>query len=439
MKDKSWARTPVDSFILAKLEQNNLTPSKPASKETLIRRATYDLIGLPPTPEEVRAFVSDHSPNAFEKVVDRLLNSPHYGERWGRFWLDTARYADTTGNDAKNEDYRYEYAWTYRDWVINSFNADLPYNQFLMQQIAADQLPGVDKNPDSLAALGFLTVGKRFQNKNDTIDERIDTVTKATMALTVSCARCHDHKFDPIPTADYYSLHGLFSSIEEPEQKPLVGRPPSPGEKANYERKLAELEAKNREAYYNILEEQGSEWRKKAAGYILASLYSAGPHRDPAKRLEAVKEFDLDGNKNNGQLLVVARVERRGNPVLAPFQWFAELPSRPILAKGGIGPGSDRPRRYARTRHGLPGRQCAKARRATSTSSPSRATLPTSIQRCRRRSRTFRLPRCTTSTMSPKSMASCSHRSKARPGHSSKPTARRRATRSAALMMPWPN
>jgi mono/diheme cytochrome c family protein len=327
VKDKSWVRTPVDSFVLAKLEQNRLTPSKPAMKETLIRRASYDLIGLPPTPEEVKAFVNDRSPNAFEKVVDRLLASPHYGERWGRFWLDTARYADTTGSDAKNEDYRFEYAWTYRDWVINSFNADLPYDQFLAQQIAADLLPGADKNPDSLAALGFLTVGKRFINKNDTIDERIDTVTKATMALTVSCARCHDHKFDPIPTADYYSLHGMFSSIDEPEQKPLVGRQPSPGEKADYEKKLAELEAKNREAYYTVLMEQGGEWRNKATGYILSSFYSAGAYKDPVKKLAAVKEFDLEGSKNNGQLLLAARVERRGNPVFAPFQWFADLPA----------------------------------------------------------------------------------------------------------------
>jgi cytochrome c553 len=326
VKNKAWVRTPIDSFVLSKLEQNALTPSQPASKETLIRRASYDLIGLPPTPEEVKAFVNDHSPNAFEKVVDRLLASPHYGERWGRFWLDTARYADTTGSDAKNEDYRYEYAWTYRDWVINSFNSDLPYDQFLKKQIAADLLPGADKDPDSLAALGFLTVGKRFINKNDTIDERIDTVTKATMAMTVSCARCHDHKFDPIPTADYYSLHGLFSSIDEPEEKPLVGRQPSPGEKADYEKKLAEMEAKNRQAYYSVLEEQGSEWRKKATGYILSSFYSNGTYKDPVKKLQAVKEFDLEGSKNNGQLLTVARVERRGNPVFAPFQWFADLP-----------------------------------------------------------------------------------------------------------------
>ena len=165
-------------------------------------RVYYDLIGLPPTPADVEAFLKDPSPNAFEKVVDQLLKSPHYGERWGRHWLDVARYSDTKGQfDRRRESSVYPYAWTYRDYVIRAFNEDKPYDRFLMEQIAADRLNlGGDRG--ALAALGFLTLGDHFNgNNNDIINDRIDVVCKATLALTVSCARCHDHKFDQIGRA----------------------------------------------------------------------------------------------------------------------------------------------------------------------------------------------------------------------------------------------
>ena len=192
-------KNPIDAFILAKLEEKGLAPSKPADRRTLIRRVSFDLIGLPPTPEEVEAFVADPSPDAYEKLVDRLLASPHYGERWGRHWLDVARYADTKGY-VFTEERRYPYAYTYRDYVIRAFNEDLPYDQFIVQQLAADRLPlGDDKRP--LAALGFLTLGRRFlNNQPDIIDDRIDVTMRGLLGLTVGCARCHDHKFDPIPT-----------------------------------------------------------------------------------------------------------------------------------------------------------------------------------------------------------------------------------------------
>jgi mono/diheme cytochrome c family protein len=225
--EKDWISTPIDAFIVAKLAENEMKPSPKADKRTLIRRATFDLTGLPPTLKQTEDFLNDASPDAFEKVVDRLLASPQYGERWGRYWLDVARYSDTKGDvKANKEDFRYPYAWTYRDYVVRSFNEDKPYNRFILEQIAADKLD-LGTNRTALAALGFLTVGERFNgNINDIINDRIDVVTKGTMGLTVTCARCHDHKFDPIPTKDYYSLHGIFaSSVEPPEpEQPILGK-----------------------------------------------------------------------------------------------------------------------------------------------------------------------------------------------------------------------
>jgi hypothetical protein len=213
--DTNWIKTPIDAFVLAKLEENGLKPNPIADKRTLLRRATFDLIGLPPTQEEIKDFLNDDSPDAFAKVVDRLLSSPHYGERWGRFWLDTARYADTKGQVNKNkEDSQYPYAWAYRDYVIRAFNDDMPFTKFIVEQIAADKISLNDRG--DLAAMGFLTLGERFGgNNNDIINDRIDVVTKGFLGLTVTCARCHDHKFDPIPTRDYYSLHGVFNSSIE--------------------------------------------------------------------------------------------------------------------------------------------------------------------------------------------------------------------------------
>jgi hypothetical protein len=226
VSDPGWCQTPVDNFILAKLDENGLKPNPPADRRTLIRRASFDLIGLPPTPEEVQAFVNDASPNAFAKVVDRLLASPHYGERWGRHWLDVARYSDTKGQPRRNnEDNLYPFAWTYRDYVIRSFNQDKPYNRFILEQIAADRLTTSQANPQNLAALGFLTVGDHYMGmQNDILNDRIDVVCKGFLGLTVTCARCHDHKFDPIPQTDYYSLRGIFDSCAEPKILPVIVR-----------------------------------------------------------------------------------------------------------------------------------------------------------------------------------------------------------------------
>jgi hypothetical protein len=222
------SHNPIDAFVVSTLKEQGMQLSPPADKRTLIRRASLDLIGLPPTPEEVQAFLDETSPNAFEKVVDRLLASQQYGERWGRYWLDVARYADTKGDIKRLRDTPlYPFAWTYRDYVIKAFNDDKPFDRFIIEQIAADKLP-LAKNDTTLAALGFLTLGERFQNnENDIINDRIDVVTKGFLGLSVSCARCHDHKFDPIPTKDYYSLRGIFASSHEPKNLPLIGPDPT--------------------------------------------------------------------------------------------------------------------------------------------------------------------------------------------------------------------
>jgi hypothetical protein len=225
---KTGDSNPIDAFILAKLSEQGIKASPPADKRTLIRRLYFDLIGLPPSPEEVQAFLDDTSPKAVEKVIDRLLALPQYGERWGRHWLDVARYSDTKGEIKRQRDTPlYPFAWTYRDYVIQSFNDDKRYDRFIIEQIAADKLP-LGTNKLVMAALGFLTLGERFQNnENDIINDRIDVVTKGLLGLTVSCARCHDHMFDPIPTKDYYSLRGIFASSYEPKVLPLIGSDPT--------------------------------------------------------------------------------------------------------------------------------------------------------------------------------------------------------------------
>jgi hypothetical protein len=226
VKNRRWVQNKIDTLVLSQLERHNLSPSPRADARTLIRRVFHDVTGLPPTPEEVVKFEQDPSPAAYARLVDDLLNRPQYGERWARHWLDIARYADTKGY-VFEEERKYAFAYTYRDYVVQAFNDDKPFDQFVIEQLAADHLElGEDKRP--LAAMGFLTLGRRFlNNQHDIIDDRIDVVTRGFMGLTVACSRCHDHKFDPVPTADYYSLYGVFASSHEPAEKPLLGiKPP---------------------------------------------------------------------------------------------------------------------------------------------------------------------------------------------------------------------
>ncbi len=220
VKNKRWVKTPLDAFVVAQLEKKGLTPVAEADKRTLIRRASFDLTGLPPTPEEIETFLRDKSPKAFENLIDRLLASPAYGERWGRHWLDVARYADTAGDGA---DYPVREAGKYRDWVINAFNADQPFDQFVREQIAGDILARTgpaNLYASRVTATGFLAVGKRygyspgpdFQHLD--FADAIDSVGRALLGQSLGCARCHDHKYDPVSAADYYALYGIFQSTK---------------------------------------------------------------------------------------------------------------------------------------------------------------------------------------------------------------------------------
>ncbi len=228
--NRDWARNNLDRFVLAQLEQRGLRPAPPADRRTLIRRVTFDLIGLPPTPAEVEDFLNDHFPDAYSRLVDRLLASRHYGERWGRFWLAVARYADSNGLD---ENIAHGNAWRYRDYVIRAFNEDKPYDQFVSEQLAGDLLGPADAQTqrERAIATGFLSLGPKVlaevdesKMEMDIIDEQVDTVGRALMALTLGCARCHDHKFDPIRTEDYYALAGIFKSTKTMEHFKKIAR-----------------------------------------------------------------------------------------------------------------------------------------------------------------------------------------------------------------------
>ena len=220
VSEPSWPRDELDRFILAGLEKAGLEPVEDADRVTLLRRVRFDLTGLPPTPGEIDAFLKDASPDSFGRVVDGLLASPQFGERWGQHWLDVARYADSTG---PSRNIPYPHAWKYRDYVIDAVNADVPFDRFVTEQIAGDLLPASSsaERDRLLIATGFLALGVKDVNQRfkvrfvmDNVDEQIDAVSRSILGLTVTCARCHDHKFDPIPTTDYYALAGIFTSTD---------------------------------------------------------------------------------------------------------------------------------------------------------------------------------------------------------------------------------
>ena len=315
----AWPSGALDHFVLAKLRENGMQPARRAGRRTLIRRVTLDLTGLPPTPGEVDAFVAADSPGAYRRLVERVLASPRFGERWGRHWLDVARYADTKGYLAGNQARLFTHSYTYRDYVIDAFNADLPYDRFIIEQVAADKLElGDDKQP--LAAMGFLTLGRRFlNNPHDIIDDRIDVVTRGMMGLTVSCARCHDHKYDPIPIADYYSLYGVFASSHEPGDKPFISDAIDPIERVAFdeERKRREDKLNNykREQYARVREQV----KEQTGDYVWAAHRAA---KLPAAKVdELARKAKLDPELTRRWMRHLAKRRESGDPVFAA--WFA--------------------------------------------------------------------------------------------------------------------
>jgi hypothetical protein len=331
VKDTSWIQNGVDRFILSRLEAEGVAPSPPADPRTLLRRASLLLTGLLPTREELDVIAAEPSPEAFAREVDRLLASPRYGERWGRHWLDVARYADTKGY-VFEEERRYPYAYTYRDYVIRSFNEDKPYDQFLIEQIAADQMELDPQDRTPLAGLGFLTLGRRFlNNPHDIIDDRIDVLTRGTMALTVSCARCHDHKYDPIPTADYYSLYGVFASSEEPAEKPLLGSIPDPVRHAEFEAER-QRRTRERDEFVQTKENEHREKLRRSVGdYLLAAHETQG--KSDADREELARSRKL--SPEVVQRWQKALEEWPGEPpgLLAIWRAYAALPSEDFEAE----------------------------------------------------------------------------------------------------------
>jgi hypothetical protein len=320
-----WCATPIDSFILHELEAKGLSPSPTADRRTLLRRASFDLIGLPPTIEDVEAFERDSSPAAWERVVDRLLASPHYGERWARHWLDVARYADTKGY-VFTQERKYPFSYTYRDYVIRAMNDDLPYDRFVTEQLAADHLPlGDDKRP--LAALGFLTLGRRFMfNVHDIIDDRIDVVSRGLLGLTVTCARCHDHKFDPIPSADYYSLYGVFASSTEPDDQPLIGMP---DDSAAYEQFVQEKAARQKavDDYRDQkLRELEVRFRSQAGDYLAQLVRERSGETANEERMVSLGPGDLRRGMVERWRQYVKQSADRHDPVFAPWHELAAIP-----------------------------------------------------------------------------------------------------------------
>jgi hypothetical protein len=318
VEDSEWVRMPVDRFILSRLEAVGMHPGPAADRRTLLRRLSLDLIGLPPTPEEVASFADNLAPGAVEEAVERLLDSPHFGERWARYWLDIARYSDTKGY-VFTQDRSYKYAYVFRDWVIRSLNEDLPFDKFLMYQLAADQMLAEGQR-EPLAAMGFLTVGRRFlNNQSDIIDDRIDVVTRGMMGLTVACARCHDHKYDPIPTADYYSLYGVFSASQEntlPLEEPTL----------EYQEELQQRERAAQDYLARKIQELRADSLQRPGVYLAAAFEGKYAAREAGYwKKDALREPSSQLLERWGKYLDAA--VKPDSPIFRPWHQLAELPA----------------------------------------------------------------------------------------------------------------
>ncbi len=328
-------RDPIDAFLMERLKAQGLSFAPEADRRSLIRRLSFDLTGLPPTADEVNAFVNDNRPGdlAYARLVDRLLASPRYGERWGRHWLDVARYADTKGY-VFLEDGRYPWAYAYRDYVIESFNADLPFDRFVLEQLAADQLElGEDRR--ALRAVGFLTVGGRFMNNTyDVIDDRIDVVTRGLMGLTVTCARCHDHKFDPVSQQDYYALYGVFASSVEPATQPLFEEP-APTEE--YQSFVKELEARQAslEAFLAGKRAALTENAQRRVGDYLLAAHVRRQQPSTEEFMQIADGGDLNPTILSRWQSALEGARRTHHPVLAPWIALETVPEEELGSRVG--------------------------------------------------------------------------------------------------------
>jgi hypothetical protein len=357
VNDPAWCISPIDHIILSHLEARGLKPAPQAEKSTLIRRAYFDLIGLPPSPEEVDAFVTDKSPDAFAKVADHLLASPHYGERWGRHWLDVVRYADafdlrsikgdTIGAGDISE------AWRYRDWVVNAFNRDLPYDQFIVNQLAGDMLPapdGAKPNVDGLVATSMYVIGNwpggdadKEKMMADIVDDQVDVTGRAFLGMTLACARCHDHKFDPITQKDYYALAGIFFSshiLPAPGEKtagsPVSRIPLSPPDvvepRRRFEASLAELQKK----IAAVAKKGGADQERKQLQEQLAKLQSTAP--PPYEVANAMQEGGVPQSQYAGvhdwYVLARGQYDHKGDKVARAFPRLVAGDVQPRITRG---------------------------------------------------------------------------------------------------------
>jgi hypothetical protein len=329
--DGNDSPNPIDAFVEEKRRHAGLARSSPADRRTLARRVSFGLTGLPPSFQDIEAFERDRDEGAYARFVERLLARPQYGEHWGRHWLDVARYSDTKGYVYAREQRTWVHAWAYRDWVVQALNADLPYDRFLLLQIAADQAAPDDK--PALAAMGFLTLGRRFLGvSREIIDDRIDVVTRGTMGLTVACARCHDHKYDPIPTRDYYSLYGIFQSCSEhliPAGEPQRRS----GEDASWFRELTKRREKLAETMAARRLETADRNRARAGEYLAAQLEL---HKYPPEGFDQVlAKSDLLPTFVHRWRDYLEIARERADPVFTAWRAYAELPPREFAARAG--------------------------------------------------------------------------------------------------------
>jgi hypothetical protein len=319
----------VDPFIIQKLEAAGLGLSPEADRRTLIFRATYDLTGLPPTAEEVAAFIDDSAPDAYERLIDRLLASPRYGEQWGRYWLDIARYSDTKGYVYTREHRFFVHSSLYRDWVIRAFNEDLPYDRFVQLQLAADRL--APDEPEALAAMGFLTLGRRMLGVTpDIIEDRIDVVGRGLLGLTVGCARCHDHKYDPIPTADYYSLYGVFQNCVE-RQVVLPRQNHGSKRSADFEKELRKRQAALDDTIVKRGKEASDEVRSRLQEY-LGAQFKLDDYSDLGIIPVAGKGEILPGFVRRWEAYLKAAA-KRADPVFVPWVAYARAPAEKFASE----------------------------------------------------------------------------------------------------------